>query len=52
MMAGSGADHVVRASAVAWLAIRPESSPLDVAVVEPIYLRRSEAEVKRDARIS
>jgi tRNA threonylcarbamoyladenosine biosynthesis protein TsaB len=52
LMAGSGADHVVRASAVAWLAIRPESSPLDVAVVEPIYLRRSEAEVKRDARIS
>jgi tRNA threonylcarbamoyladenosine biosynthesis protein TsaB len=44
-------EHVVRASVIARMALESEREPVDPALIEPVYLRRSEAEVKRDAEV-
>lgn len=49
LVVGDAPEHGIRASVLVQVALEDGRDPVDPAVVEPLYLRRSEAEVKRDA---
>jgi tRNA threonylcarbamoyladenosine biosynthesis protein TsaB len=48
LVVGDAPEHGIRASVLVQAALESGEGPVDVAAVEPMYLRRSEAEVKRD----